>query len=402
MNDETQAPSTRPAGQESPVPTAPEAGSQPGAAASQADAGEAAATASPAASRSAAPPSPAIPAAVSATDSGRPGWQNPWVIVAVLALGLSAWQWVETRVRLGDTQQEVARRLADAASAGKESQLAQRQTQDQLMALQSRFGALESRLQESQSQQAALENLYQDLARNRDEWALAEIEQSVTLASQQLQMAGNVQGAVLALQAADARLAGSSRPQFIGVRKALARDLDRLRALPQTDLPGMSARLESVIVAIDTLPLAVDARPRAENEAQRETALVADSAWRQLAADVWREIRSLVRIQRFDRDEPVLLAPGQAFFLRENLKLRLLSARLAMLSRDQWTFRNEVKAAQVLLEKHFDGQSKAVQTAQGSLRQLGAAELVIDLPTLNESLSAIRSFKSSRDRETRK
>lgn len=402
MNDETQAPSTRPAGQESPVPTAPEAGSQPGAAASQADAGEAAATASPAASRSAAPPSPTIPAAVSATDSGRPAWQNPWVIVAVLALGLSAWQWVETRVRLGDTQQEVARRLADAASAGKENQLAQRQTQDQLMALQSRFGALESRLQESQSQQAALENLYQDLARNRDEWALAEIEQSVTLASQQLQMAGNVQGAVLALQAADARLAGSSRPQFIGVRKALARDLDRLRALPQTDLPGMSARLESVIVAIDTLPLAVDARPRAENEAQRETAPVADSAWRQLAADVWREIRSLVRIQRFDRDEPVLLAPGQAFFLRENLKLRLLSARLAMLSRDQWTFRNEVKAAQVLLEKHFDGQSKAVQTAQGSLRQLGAAELVIDLPTLNESLSAIRSFKSSRDRETRK
>lgn len=400
MNDESQASPSRPAGPQSPGPTAQEAGAQRAAATSQS--ATAATSASSSESPFAPPPSSGIPAATSPALSVRPAWQNPWVIVAVLALGLSAWQWVETRLRLGDTQQEVARRLADAASAGKENQLAQRQTQDQLMALQSRFGALESRLQESQSQQAALENLYQDLARNRDEWALAEIEQSVTLASQQLQMAGNVQGAVLALQAADARLAGSSRPQFIGVRKALARDLDRLRALPQTDLPGMSARLESVVVAIDTLPLAVDARPRAESEAPPETAMVADSAWRQLAADVWREIRSLVRIQRFDRDEPVLLAPGQAFFLRENLKLRLLNARLAMLSRDQWTFRNEVKAAQVLLERHFDAQSKAVQTAQGSLRQLGAAELVIDLPTLNESLSAIRSFKNSRDRETRK
>jgi uroporphyrin-3 C-methyltransferase len=319
------------------------------------------------------------------------------VIVAVLALGLSAWQWVETRLRLGDTQQEVARRLADAASAGKENQLAQRQTQDQLMALQSRFGALESRLQESQSQQAALENLYQDLARNRDEWALAEIEQSVTLASQQLQMAGNVQGAVLALQAADARLAGSSRPQFIGVRKALARDLDRLRALPQTDLPGMSARLESVVVAIDTLPLAVDARPRAESEAPPETATVADSAWRQLAADVWREIRSLVRIQRFDRDEPVLLAPGQAFFLRENLKLRLLNARLALLAREQWTFRNELKHAQAWLDRYFDSREPSLHTVQGALKQLASTDISIEVPTLNESLAAIKTFKLGKE-----
>ena len=113
-----------------------------------------------------------------------------------------------------------------------------------MISLQSAIGAMESKLADAQSQQASLENLYQDLARSRDEWALAEIEQSVTLAAQQLQLAGNVHGAVLALQAADARLAGSSRPQFITLRKAFGRDLDRLKALPQVDLPGMSLRLE--------------------------------------------------------------------------------------------------------------------------------------------------------------
>lgn len=343
--------------------------------------------------------SPAAPAAAAAPATG---WRNPWLIVAVGALALSGWQWIETRLRLSDTQQEIARRLADGDSANKESQSVARQAQDQVIALQARLATLEGRLAESQSQQAALETLYQDLARSRDDSALAEIEQGVALAAQQLQLAGNVQGAVLALQAADARLAGSSRPQFISVRKAMMRDLDRLKALPQVDLPGMSVRLESVITAIDALPLAVDVRPREAAASPEASEPVAESAWKQVALEVWREIRSLVRIQRFDRDEPVLLAPGQVFFLRENLKLRLLNARLALLSRDQWTFRSELKAAQVLLERHFDGQNKSVQTAVGSLRQLGAAELVIDLPTLNESLSAIRSFRNVREKDVRK
>ena len=341
------------------------------------------------------------PAAMPPAAAASP-WRNPWLLLALVALGLSGWQWMETRLRLADTQQEMAKRLADSDGANRETRGVARQAQDQVAALQAKLGALEAKLAESQSQQASLETLYQDLARSRDEWALAEIEQSVTLAAQQLQLAGNVQGAVLALQAADARLAGSSRPQFIGVRKALARDLDRLKSLPQIDLPGMSVRLESVVTAIDTLPLAVDVRPREEAARPAEASGEPTSAWREMLKDAWREIRGLVRIQRFDRDEPALLAPGQVFFLRENLKLRLLNARLALLSRDQWTFRNELKAAQTLLERHFDAQNKAVQTAVGSLRQLGGAELVIDLPTLNESLSAIRSFKAVREKDGRK
>ena len=362
------------------------------------------------------PSTSAAPAPAPTGGGAQPLWRNPWLIVALLALGLAGWQWLETRLRLADAQQEIARRLAEGDGMNRESRLLAKQAQDQALALQTQIGALEARLAESQNQQTALENLYQDLARSRDEWALAEIEQSVTLAAQQLQLAGNIQGAVLALQAADNRLSGASRPQFIGVRKALLRDLDRLKALPQIDLAGMSVRLESVIAAIDGMPLAVEVRPRETAEAPPESAATAtgaaadaaappsvpESAWRTLLRDAWRDIRSLVRIQRFDRDEPVLLAPGQDFFLRENLKLRLLNARLALLARDQWTFRNELKAAQSVLERHFDAQAKPVQAAVASLQQLAGAELVIDLPTLNESLSAIRSLKAGRDKNARR
>jgi uroporphyrin-3 C-methyltransferase len=348
-----------------------------------------------------------FPAPVSKTTS--PGWRNPWLLVVVLALGLAGWQWVETRIKLAHTQQELARRLAESDSVNVESRALARQAQDQLAAVLGRLGALEARISESQGQQAMLEDLYQDLARDRDEWALAEVEQGVLLAAQQLQLAGNVQGAVLALQTADARLAGSNRPQFISLRKILVRDLDRLRALPLVDMPGMNLRLESVINAIDILPLAVEARPRlntvastvAANAATESASASAASLefWQRLASEFWREVKGLVRIQRFDRDEPALLAPGQAFFLRENLKLRLLNARLALLARDQWTFRSELKHAQAWMDRYFDSQHASLQTAQAALTQLTSAEINIELPTLNESLAAIKTFKLGKDRK---
>lgn len=348
--------------------------------------------------------SPAAASAPGAPRARRDPWyrapHTPWLIVALIALGLAGWQWAETRVRLADTQQELARRLAESDTVAKESRALAKLAQEQLVVLQGKFGELEGQVAESKSQQATLETLYQDLARSREEWALAEVEQSVTLAAQQLQLAANVQGAVLALQTADARLAGSARPQFIGLRKVLAHDLDRLRALPQVDLPGMNVQLESVISVIDRLPLAVDGRPRevgAPPPAGRSAGSLA--FWQQLAADFWGELRALIRIQRFDRVEPALLAPQQLFFLRENLKLRLLNARLALLAHDQWTFRNELKQTRQWVDRYFDGRDKLVQAAQDTLKQLSATEINIELPNLNQSLSAIKNFKLGRERK---
>ena len=343
------------------------------------------------------------PSAVPARNPERGAWLNPWLIVALLALGLAAWQWVETRGRISDTQQELARRLSESDTVAKESRALAKQAQEQLAALQGKVGELDGKIAESHAQQETLEKLYQDLARGREEWSLAEVEQSVTLAAQQLQLAGNVRGAVLALQSADVRLAGNSRPQFVGLRKVLARDLERLRELPQVDLPGMSLLLESVIAVVDTLPLAVDVRPRDDRNAktvdESPAALPVSLAfWKRLGSEFWGELRSLVRIQRFDRDEPALLAPGQAFFLRENLKLRLLSARLALLAHDQWTFRNELKQAQSWVDRYFDRREKPVLIARDSLQQLSATEISIELPNLNESLSAIKNFKMSKER----
>src|SRR6185369_14680145 len=135
-----------------------------------------------------------------------------------------------------------------------------RQAQEGLRDAQAKIGALEQRLTESQSQQLALEALYQELSRNRDEWQLAEIEQVLAIARQQLQLSGNVRAALLALQLAESRLARADRPQFLPVRRALARDIERLRAVPGLDLSGISLKLDSLVAAVDSLPLAFDER----------------------------------------------------------------------------------------------------------------------------------------------
>ena len=331
-------------------------------------------------------------------------WLNPWVVVAALALLLAGWQWGETRWRLAETQQELARRLSESDAMARESRALAKQAQEQSAALLAKVAELEGKLAESRGQQALLEGLYQNLARSRDEWVAAEIEQAVTMAAQQLQVAGNVAGAILALQSAEARLAGSNRPQYVGLRRVLVRDLDRLRALPQIDVAGMSLRLESIIASVDGLPLAVDVRPVETKSVSPESgdpfvSAVSVAFWQQLVQTFWREVRGLVRIQRFDREEPALLAPGQTFFLRENLKLRLLNVRLSLLARDQWAFRREVAEVQRWMERYFDGRDKSVMAALATLRQFSRTEISSDLPTLTESLSALKSVRLGADKK---
>lgn len=337
-----------------------------------------------------------IPQSVAPAPARRAFRHGPWLAVAVVALALAAWQWFETRQKLNDLQQEVSRKLSEFDTGNKEERGAQKQTREQIEALQAKLGAVEGRFSEFQAQTEALKALNQDIARGREEATLLEVEQAITLAGQQLQLAGNVPVAVLALQTADTRLARLDRPAYLPLRKAVAKDLERLNGLPFVDMPGISLRLEQLILGIDKLPLTAYGRPVEKSEAQKTAAAV--PWWQRTGGEIWQELKGLVRIQRFDREDPALLAPGQGYFLRENLKLRLLNARLALFSRDQWTYRNELKVAQEWLGKHFDANDKAVLAAQSTLRQMTATEINVELPNLNDTQAALRSLRQGKDK----
>jgi uroporphyrin-3 C-methyltransferase len=316
-----------------------------------------------------------------------------------LALAFTAALWWDTRSRIGSTQEELAHRLRDIEAESRSARVAARESQEAVRLAQVKLAALEARLAESQSQQLALEALYQELSRSRDEWQLAEIEQVLAIAQQQLQLAGNVRAALLALQLAESRLARNDRPQFLPVRRALARDIERLRSLPAIDLPGMSLKLDALVAAVDTLPLAFDERAERPAAPKDATAQGKDEGlWMRFGGDLWRELRQLVIVRKVETAEPPLLPPSQAYFVRENLKLRLLNARVDLLTRDEAGYREDLRVAQRWIQRYFDVRSKAAQGALAQLKQLSAASLSFEPPSIAESLEAVRGFKSRRER----
>ena len=325
--------------------------------------------------------------------------RRPTAVIVVVALALVVAQWVDTRMQVSSLQQELAHRLAEGDSVAKEGRTLARQSQETMAAMQAKVGALEAKLAETQSQAVALEAMYQDISSTRDERLLAEVEQAVVIAMQQLQYAGNVEAALIALQGAEGRLARSVAPQFLPVRKLIARDIERLKGTPGANVSGLSLKIESVIAAIDILPLAYEQRPKAEPVKPLAKAKPASvDYWRELGADLWRELRQLVRIERIDQGDPALLSPNQSFFLRENLKLRLLNARLALLQRDGKIFREEIRRSREHLDRYFDDRAKPVQAAQATLKTLANTEVGFDLPGLTETLAALRNLKFARER----
>src|SRR5690606_9699248 len=113
-------------------------------------------------------------------------------------------------------------------------------------------------------------------------------------------------------------------------------------------------------------------------------------AWWQRGRDaVLAELRGLVRVSRIEDPEAVLLAPEQAFFLRENLKLKLLNARLSLLARQNDAARADVVAAAAALRKYFDSSSRRTQAAAAQLQQVQAQVGSAELPRVDETLAAL-------------
>lgn len=322
-------------------------------------------------------------------------------IVALLAAGLTGWQVYELRMQNREVRQEVAQRLSGGETATAELRGLSRQHQESIAALQAKFGALEAQVAQTEGQAAALEALYLEYSRSRSDQALAEVEQAISIAAQQLQLAGNFEAALIALQSAEARLASPDQGHLQALRRALISDIEGVKAHPQVDVPGLALRLEILLDRVDALPLAFEvalAQAAAEREkdgsgvTEGEGDLVARSIGfaKALAEDIWGEIRTMVRLERLDQADPVLLAPAQATYLRENVKIRLLTARLALLARDGRTFADDLEKARDWIGRYFDREDDAVKRSLAELEALQKIQIRVEAPSLRDTFAALR------------
>ena len=343
-------------------------------------------------------------------------WYALAAVVAVLACVSLTLAW-KAQQRIKTIEREMVQRLDEGQLQSSEAQLLSKQSQESALSTAAKVALLEARVAEVAIQRSQLEDLMQSLSRSRDENLLVDIDAGIRVAMQQTAITGSAEPLVAMLKQADERLTRYDQPRLEGVRRAIARDLDRVKAVGLVDIPTLTIKLDEAARIVDELPLLANALPRsvavkskpvAPTPAAASTPQSAASApeapwwqtwdggWAAVTERVWSEAKSLIRVTRIDHPEAMLLAPDNAFFVRENLKLRLLNARLALLSRQFETTQSDLQLAQATLDRYFDRDARSTVLLSQLLGQVAAQSRQVNAPKPDDTLVALAAAAAGR------
>lgn len=306
--------------------------------------------------------------------TAKPAHRSPWagglaLVFAVIALLISGWMAyiIEGKRGLTDAKGRVFKLEKETA---------------QLQDLSSGFDKELAAMRETQSTlTTSLESLHNEIGKGRRTWLLAETENLLVIAQHRLAYARDTRLALEAVRAADRQLMLLGDPDYQPVRKQIEAEIAALDAFERLDLGGMARRLGQVAGRVDNLPFRPEAPPApvsGETDFLRE---------------IWHDIKGLVRIRTTTDLRRPLLLPEQKYFLRENLRLMLFGAQIALLHGDGTTFEQNLKRARLWLNDYFDTDAGPVQEAVGGID----AALKVrpgNLPELGASLKTLRDVRA--------
>lgn len=319
-------------------------------------------------------------------------WLALGVAAVALLVSVALWQ------KLSRIQEQLARQSADAGQQSLEAKAWAKQAQDTVKDSAARLGLVEARLGEVALQRSQLDELMQSLSRSRDENLVVDIEAALRMAQQQAQLTGSAEPLVAALKSAQQRVQRAAQPRLAPVQRALEKDLERLNATPAFDLPGLLIKLDEGVAMVDSLVLANQQLPAQmpQPKVDAQGAPVALSWWMAGLNRFGDQLRDLVRVSRIDSPDAALVSPEQSFFLRENLKLKLLNARLGLLARQKDAARNDLGSAAVMVRRYADGTSRKTTQMLQLLEQAGVQMKSSELPRLEASLTALSTAAAGR------
>ena len=309
-----------------------------------------------------------------------------WLLLTLaLVSSLLLWQ------KLDNIQTQLARQSSEAGLSANQALVTARQAQDVAVDSAAKIALFEQRLAEVALQRSQIEELIQSLSRSRDENLLVDMESAVALAQQQAQLTGSVEPMVLALQAVDARLARAAQPRLARVQRAVAKDLARIKSMTLSDTPALLVKLDELALLIDDIPLANAAPlpPVLPEPIARSPAQVVVQWGERVLQAVHAEVKDLVRVSRINDPQAALLSPEQSFFVRENLKLRVLNARLGLLARQVDAVRSDLKLTASTIGRYFDPGARKTQTALALVKQMQTEFSAFEQPRVDETLAAL-------------
>ena len=343
-------------------------------------------------------------------DAQKSAWQGQflkWVFAGVSVLALiGALVSVWTVFKLNGIQEILAKQTSDVSTQAVEARVSAKQAEELARDTAARLAVTDAKLSEVALQRSQLEDLMQSLSRSRDENLVVDIESAIRLAQQQSQLTGSVQPLLAALQSSQLRLTKVAQPRLAPLLRAVVRDIEQIKATPVTDTPTLLIKIDELVRAVDNLVLLNAVGVSSVNNAAIKTDTASETSswaraismswWEKMLNDLWRNAQGLVRISRIDRPEASLLAPEQSYFVRENLKLRLLNVRLAVLARHFESAQADMNQVTRDLNKYFDVGSGQGPLTLGLARDVLAQSKNTEIPRIDATLAALTTAAAGR------
>lgn len=224
-------------------------------------------------------------------------------------------------------------------------------------------------------------------ANDRTSWLLAEAEYLLRLASQRLVMAGDAVAARALISSADGVLREIDDAGLFDARAALAADLAAVRAVPTIDVEGIYLRLSALIEQADALVI-FSLRER-EAEVEPEPASGWQERLRQGYTAALEKLSDYIIIRRRDVPMQALMDPQWEGLVRQNLRMLLEQAQVAVLSENAVLYRESLERARDWVAQFDESDPARASAMTREINQLASARVAVDMPDLSRSLRAL-------------
>jgi uroporphyrin-3 C-methyltransferase len=311
------------------------------------------------------------------------------LLVAIVAIAACYWLYLQLDQQ-SNGQTQLGQNISEQVTQNKSLKYELQQT---AMATNKRIGTLEQQQLNDTKAYAKLAQLQQSnkqlqervaviAQRSPNHWMASEAEYLVRMAGRKLWLENDPQTAIGLLQSADERISAMKDPALTVLRKALADDITKVKALKTTDITNTIFDLDTLIDGLTQLPLNRVDENFADNKSTQQVTDSIDD-WQQNLARTWHDLTDgFITIRKRTTDLEPLLSPEQQWYLVENIRNKLLQAQLALYRFDQLNYQQSISLADKWLQQYFDLSDPKTKTMIASLDKL--AKVNIAKITLNK------------------
>ena len=228
-------------------------------------------------------------------------------------------------------------------------------------------------------------------AQQPTDWLFSESDFLLNNALRKLVLDNDVDTAVSLLKLADETLAKVNNSQSAAIRSAINQDLKQLLSVAGVDQNAVMQKLSQLANTVDELPV-LDVNFGDDQNATKLSDSLSD--WAENAEkSATSFLNHFIRISpKHGADRKELLAPNQDIYLRENIRLRLQLAIMAVPRQQNELYKQSLEAVASWIRSYFDTNAEVTQSFLKSVDELSEVSIYVDVPSQLQSLSMLDKY----------